>query len=534
MLRTSRNALSRDRNSLTLTSDTLIAPGTENRSSPSVSDREATDLKRKAARGGLVSMGGQAANFVLRTGSMIIMARLLTPRDFGLVGMVAAFTGFLGLFKDLGLSMATVQQASITDAQTSTLFWVNLAAGGLLAALCSLLAPAVAAFYGEPRLLWVTSALGISFLFNGAGAQHRALLQRGMRFGALAVIDLVSLVFSVVAGITLALAGAGYWALVVVAVSPQAVASIGAWLSTRWLPGRPQRRAGVRSMLVYGGTSTLNNLVVYVAFNMDKVLLGRFCGAELLGIYGRAYQLVNVPTENLNATIGQVAFPALSRLQHDPVRLRSYFLKGYRLFLSMALPAIVGCGLYAEDIVRVFLGAKWHEAASIFRLLSAGLLAFALVNPFAWLLQATGRAGRSLRIALALTPLLGVAYVIGLGEGPQGVAMGYSFCFIVSCVPIIVWARHGTCISGGDVLRAVMPPAASVVFAAAASLAGRSLLGSLQPALLRLVAETGLLFGVYFLVLLFVMNQKQVYLALLRDTGLWPVWGSNTNPDSKS
>src|SRR6476659_7725748 len=134
------------------------------------------DLKRKTARGALVATFGQSANFVLRTGSMIILARLLTPADFGLVGMATASTGFLALFQDAGLSMATIQRATITRAQTSTLFWINLAVGAMLAAICAGLAPFVATFYHEPRLFWITVVFGLCFILGGAAAQHRALL----------------------------------------------------------------------------------------------------------------------------------------------------------------------------------------------------------------------------------------------------------------------------------------------------------------------------------------------------------------------
>src|ERR1051325_7212632 len=123
-------------------------------------------------------------------------------------------------------------------------------------------------------------------------------------------------------------------------------------------------------MLLFGGTVTLNNVIVYIAYNVDKVLLGKFYGAEALGIYGRAYQLINLPTENLNSTLGFVAFPALSRVQNDPARLRSYFLKGYSLFLSVVVPITMGCALFAPDIIRVLLGSKWNEAAPLFRLMA--------------------------------------------------------------------------------------------------------------------------------------------------------------------
>src|SRR2546422_2948426 len=173
------------------------------------SDVALKDLKRKTAMGALASTGARAGSFVLRTASLIVLARLLLKEDFGLVNMATAFTGFLWLLMDAGLSLATVQSASITRAQTSTLFWINLAVGGLLALLAAVSAPILTAFYGEPRLYWVTVALGTSFILNGAAAQHRAMLQRSMRFAALAVIDIVSLIFSIAAGICMGGGGGG-------------------------------------------------------------------------------------------------------------------------------------------------------------------------------------------------------------------------------------------------------------------------------------------------------------------------------------
>ena len=483
---------------------------------------ELSDLRRKTARGALVSIVSQAATLVFRTGSMVIMARLLLPEDFGLVGMVTAFTGFLGLFRDAGLSMATVQRESITDAQLSTLFWINLAVGGLLALSSAALAPVLVSFYGEPRLFLIAIGLGTAFIFNGAAAQHRAMLQRNMRFAALAAIDITALIIGIAAGAAVALTGGGYWALVVMTVASPAVSVFGLWAATRWVPGLPQRNTGIGSMLWYGGTVTLNSVVVYVAYNADKVLLGRFLGAQVLGIYGRAYQLINLPTENLNGTIGMVAFPALSRLQNDPERLRSFFLKGYGLFLALVIPITAGCALFAEDIVLVFLGPQWDAAVPVFRLLAPTILAFALMNPFAWLMLATGQSRRSLNIALMIAPVVIVSYVIGLPQGPHGVAAGFSIAMVLLVVPVILWAKQGTMVATRDVLNAVMMPLLSILIGAGAAWATGGFLAQLNPTFLRLVAESAVLFGVYLLVLLFVMGQKTVYLSLLGDIGLWP------------
>ena len=215
-------------------------------------------------------------------------------------------------------------------------------------------------------------------------------------------------------GIGMALAGYGYWSIVGMLIAQPAASLVGSWLATGWIPGSPSCQSGIRSMLAYGGAITVTSLIVYLATNVDKVLLGRFWGAEALGVYGRAYQLINLPLENLNSTIGLVLFPALARVQHDPARLRRYFLKGYGFLLIVLVPITAACVLFPDDIIRVFLGSKWDDAAVIFRLLAPGMLAFAFANPLSWLMLAGGHAGRSLRLAAVMTPLLILSYVLGL------------------------------------------------------------------------------------------------------------------------
>src|SRR5579859_875512 len=165
------------------------------------------DLKGKIVRGGAAKICAQGTSFILRTGSLMVLARLLDPKDFGLVGMVTVFTGVLNLFRDFGLSQATVQRMDVTEEQISTLFWINVLMGIVLGVILAASAPLVAAFYREPRLVSVTLILATSFVFNGAGVQHLALLERQMRFTTLAAIDIISLGASTFIGIGLALVG---------------------------------------------------------------------------------------------------------------------------------------------------------------------------------------------------------------------------------------------------------------------------------------------------------------------------------------
>jgi PST family polysaccharide transporter len=266
----------------------------------------------------------------------------------------------------------------------------------------------------------------------------------------------------------------------------------------------------------FGGTVTLNGLVVYVAYNLEKVLLGRYWGADVVGVYGRAYQLSNIPTENLNSSVGGVAFSALSRLQDEPQRLRNYFLKGYSLVLALTLPITLLSALFANDMILVFLGPKWREAIPIFRLLAPTILIFAMINPFSWLLFAIGKVGRSLKIALVIAPIVITGYVIGLPYGPKGVALGYSTAMALWVVPHIAWCVRGTVISFRDILRTLSQPLLSSLVAAALPFALQSFFGQWLSPLLRLVIGVTLFVSVYVGVLLQVMGQKAFYMELIR------------------
>jgi O-antigen/teichoic acid export membrane protein len=473
------------------------------------------DLKQRSVEGGFATVCAQVAKFVLQTGTMMLLARLLSPEDFGLQGMVVALTGFLGLFRDAGLGTATVQRLEITQEQTSTLFWINVAVGAALAICTTVLAPVLVRFYHEPRLYWIAVLSAGAFVFSGLAAQHQALLMRGMRFVTLAKIDVITLAVSSAAGIVMAMLGWRYFALVGMALISSMVSAAGVWLAVPWVPGLPRRRCGVLSMLRFGSLSTCNSLVVFLAWNSEKILLGRFWGADSLGLYGRAYQLVTLPVQQLNSAMTSVAFPALSRIQDDADRFARSFLRGYSLLVSLTVPITVSCALFAGEIVRVVLGAKWMEAAPIFRLLAPTALVFAIANPLSWLVLSTGRAGRALSISLAATPLVIVGIALGLSHGPTGVALGYSSAMTLLVIPIAAWSKYGTGITWTDLWRATNPPLLSGVLATVAGLAIKTALDGRLGTIPYLSLGLSFVFGVYAWVLLITMGQRDLYVALL-------------------
>ncbi|MCK4787550.1 MAG: lipopolysaccharide biosynthesis protein [Desulfobacteraceae bacterium] len=411
-----------------------------------------TDLKGRSVRGGAVTMGAQVGKFTLQMTSIIVLARLLTPKDFGLVAMVTAITSFVALFKEMGLSMATVQRAEINHGQISTLFWFNVAVGVLMALFVSGIAPAIAWFYSEPRLLWVTLASSIAFIFGGLTVQHQALLRRQMRFGALAGIDIIAMAVGVSTAIFSAWYGAGYWALVLLPIMVAITIAFGVWVKCGWRPGSPIRGSGVCSMLVFGGNITGFNVVNYFARAFDKILIGRCWGVQQLGLYHRAYRLLLFPLQQINVPISAVAIPALSRLQDESERFRRYYLRAVSLIGFVTMPAVMFMIMMSKPIIRLVLGEQWIDASKIFAILGVSALIQPILNTFGWLFVSTGHANRMLRWGLVACPAIVASFFVGLPYGPVGVATAYTVCVWLLAFPGLWYACKATPVD----LRAVV------------------------------------------------------------------------------
>jgi O-antigen/teichoic acid export membrane protein len=412
------------------------------------------NLKRATVRGGAYTLLAQGTKFVLSLGATAVLARLLTPADYGLVAMVAALMAFAAIFKDLGLAMATVQQAEITHSQVSSLFWINQVIGLLLGILVAGCAPLAAWFYEDPRLRDVTLILAITFILGGLTIQHQALLRRQMRFRALAAIDVAALVVGTAVAVLLALGGAGYWALVWRQVTVAIVAAAGVWLLCGWRPGALHRRTGSKAMLAFGGHLTLSNGLNYFARNMDRILLGRRWGDQELGLYTKAFQLLLLPIQQVNAPVSSVAIPALSRIKDDPARYRRYYCSAMNLIGHLTTPLIVIMAVLSDEIVAIVLGRQWHGASGIFRVLAIAAIGRPMADANSWIYISLGRGRRMLYWGALSAPLFVLAFVIGVRWGAVGVAMGYALCALTLRLPAFMWALHATPVRLRDLARA--------------------------------------------------------------------------------
>jgi O-antigen/teichoic acid export membrane protein len=402
-------------------------------------DHLKTDLGGRTARGGAVTVVSQALKFLISMVGTVVLARLLTPQDYGLIGMVAVVIGFVSMFKDLGLSTATIQRPEITNAQISTLFWINLALSVGVMLVAAAIAPAIARFYHEPRLVLITLAYGCGFLLGGLTVQHEALLRRQMRFTALAGAEVFSIVASVVTAIVMARFGAGYWALVGGALSLNLAYLIGIWAQCRWRPGLPAKDSGVRSMLVFGGNFTAFSVVNYFARNLDNMLIGWRWGAAPLGLYAKAYQLLLLPLDQINSPITAVAVPALSRLADDAERYRQAYLRILEKIAIMTMPMMAFMIVTSDWLVFILLGPKWSGVSRIFALLAIAGFVQPVTSTTGWLFLTQGRPHHMFQWGLVGSSLIVVSIAIGLPWGPVGVATSYSLGFVCITMPLLLW-----------------------------------------------------------------------------------------------
>ena len=271
-----------------------------------------TNLRQRTISSGLITVAAQGAQFLLNLAYIMVLARLLAPEEFGLVAMVTTVMGFLRIFQDAGLSTATVQRREITHAQVSNLFWVNVGVGGVITLL---VAPQRRDrwFYHEPRLEGITLMLSITFLLASSTVQHVALLNRQMRFGAIAVIDTVSMLAGYLTGTGIALLGYGYWALVGANVIQLAIRFVLAWSVSGWRPQLPSRNTQTWHLLTFGANITAGTLMLSIVRGADNLLIGRFFGAAAVGLYSRASILLIRPLQQFMQPINTVVIPALSR-----------------------------------------------------------------------------------------------------------------------------------------------------------------------------------------------------------------------------
>jgi O-antigen/teichoic acid export membrane protein len=384
------------------------------------------DLRQRTVTGILWSAGTRVGAQFLNFAVTVVLVRLLSPADFGLVATIAIFTGFASIFVDFGLAAALIQRPTLTERHRSSAFWMNLAAGVAIAAVVASLAPLLARFFDEPRLVKLTLVLSLNFVIGSSGIVQSALLYRSMNFRRLGAIDIVSALIGGAAAATAALAGLGVWSLIIQGITTISVRVTLLWTASDWRPRRIIDRAAVRDLWRFSSNLGGFTAVNYWSRNADNFLIGKFVGAAGLGIYGRAYNLMLMPIDQISSVTSRVMFPALSRIQDDRPRVKRTYLRAISIIGLLSFPVLCGLFVVAKPFILTLYGAKWAGVVPVLQLLCVAGLMQPVSVTVGWIYQSQGRTDWFLRWGLAAGAVTVTAFAIGIHWGVKGVALAYA------------------------------------------------------------------------------------------------------------
>lgn len=392
-----------------------------------------TSLGRAAVSGALVTIAAQGTKIGIQLASVVVLSRLLSPHDYGLLAIVLVVIGFGEIFRDFGLTSASVQAPSLSRGQRDNLFWINLAIGIVLGALMFGVAWPLSTVMGEPDLLPIAQVLAVTFVLNGATTQYRAQLLRGLKFTAIAFVEVIAAALALAVAIIAALAGAGYWALVLQQVATAALLLIGAFSVGRWVPRLYSRLHSVAGIVRFGWKLVATNLLSYAGSQIDTVLVAARLGTVPLGSYNRAYQLVMTPVAQVRSPISSVAIPVLSRVQEDAQRFDAFIVSGQlALGYGLGIPLLFVAGL-ADPLAQILLGPQWGATVPLIRLFALATLLTTLAFVGYWVYVSRGL-GSQLFMYSMVSLVIRVS-CIGVGSffGLIGIAVG------VVAAPALAW-----------------------------------------------------------------------------------------------
>jgi O-antigen/teichoic acid export membrane protein len=370
--------------------------------------------------------GSSLGRQLLRIGVTVVLARLLSPHDYGVAAMVLVFAALVEIFGDLALGAAIVQRDDLDDDDRTTAFWLSAVTGVFFTAVGLAVAYPLASFYGTPEVAPLFSVMSISFLLTALGSTQTALLLREMNFRSLELRLTGGAIVGAAGAVAVAAGGGGAWALIAQQVIASGVATALVWRASSWRPRFSFSGASLRKLGSFSGRVLGTRLLFYANRNADNLLIGRFVGSAALGAYTIAYNIMLLPSNQVAAPVQEVLYPAFSRFQHDRERIAQAWLAVNRIVAAITLPALAGMIVVAPDFVRVVLGAKWHPAVAVIQILAWVGMLQSLQSLNSSVLQARDRTKDLLRYAIIVCSASLTAFAIGLHWGLIGVAIAYA------------------------------------------------------------------------------------------------------------
>lgn len=414
-------------------------------------------LGARAAHGLAYTGFAQATKVVLHVAMTVIVARLVLPDQYGIVAMASPITGFILVFQNLGLNQAVVQAERLDPAHVNALFWYNVTASIVIGLTLLAIAPVVVWFYDDVRPGFVVAASSLTVFFSGLSLQHSALLNREMRFRALSLADVLTVMALFVFTVGFAAVWHNYWALWAGVFTSTLFNSVLLWHMHKWRPSMRVTFQGTRKLLTFGANVAGFSLLNFVGKNIDNLLVAKAWGSTAVGLYDRSYKLTLFPVQNVNQPLARVMLPVLARLRNDKARYRDTFIFAIRLISLLSVPGFMAASMCSDRLIPFLLGERWTEAAPIFFWLSLAAVTQPISNATGWLFLTNDRAGDLMKWGLFSTPVVIVAFLIGLPWGATGVAAAYFISQVVIIPVLYAWCTRGTPVHAWDLYAAMLP-----------------------------------------------------------------------------
>ena len=461
-------------------------------------------LRRLTVFGAGATLAAGGLTLAIQVSATIILARLLTPADFGLVAMVTTFSLLLVNFGFNGFTEAIVQREDVSRELASTLFWINIGFGIVLTAGFAASGTLLARLYHNPPVQQVAIGISLTIFATSISTVHLALLKRAMLFSWVSVNEICARMISVFLMILLGWMGWGYWALVAGAVAQPFSVGIGAWFMCRWKPGLPRRVAGTGSMLRFAFHTYGNFGVNYLSRNTDNLLIGWRFDAQSLGFYKKAYDLFALSANQLVSSIAIVVVAALSRVNRDPALYRRYLLDALAVMAFAGMGLGAGLTVVGKDLILILLGAKWAPAGQIFTFFGPGIGIMIIYSTHGWIHLSIGRPDRWFRWGIFEFVVTCLLFIVGLHWGPLGIATAWSVSFWALTIPALWYAGKPISLAISSVVSVIWRYVAASIFAVSGAMLlmrgsrGLAHLSGIEGALCRVAVGAGLV-GLFYL-----------------------------------
>ena len=439
----------------------------------------------------------QAFKFLSTIFATAVLARILSPADFGLVQIATLFLGIITLFSSAGLELPVIQAKSLNLSQVNNLFWISCLVGLITGLTSALLAPVASWYFERPELTLIIVVSSCTFLCSAIGVQSRALMKRNLRFYELSKIEIAAMLLAQSLAIGCAFSTRSYWALVLIPVVSALVSSVCVCFLAPVTIQFPSRERGTGELLKIGANLTGFNVLNYFVRQLDNFVIADRFSDQDLGFYSKAYGLLLMPVSRINSPLSTIVVPALSRTRENNKRFRDVYVKCLFVLASLSIPTVVFLAVCSEEVILTVLGPKFADSIVLFQLLIPAAFVSSLNVSTGWVFASLGRTDKQLYSGLGAALVFIPLVILGGFYGVEGVACGVSAAFVLVRLPQMAYCFKGSPIGFKDFIDAVRTPWLACILAAGCTLLLKPVLGSSIPWLVLIFSS--LVFGVSYI-----------------------------------